>query len=184
MKNGFKVFLAFLAMLLLVVAALGLGAYRGFTQDKAQVEQALQSLSRLLETRVEMGNNLLTVARRHLDPKDELLVALEADVSALSQAISATKRAQANQLLTQDSQRVLEALRQQPSVKADERDSYYVNQLLPQGMEQSAQWADAQQYNQAVTEFNNRLTHQLNGKLAMLLGVQPAELFAAEGDAR
>lgn len=181
MKNGIKVFLSFLAMLVLVFAALGIGAYRGFVQDKAQVEQAMQSLSQLLETRVEMGNNLLTVAGRHLAADDPVMQALKADVQALSRAGTASQRAQANQQLASDSQQLLAYLRELPSLKADDRDSYYVNQLLPQGLEQSAQWADALQYNQAVEEFNNRLQNQVSGKLASLLGVRPAEAFATGG---
>ena len=69
-----------------------------------------------------------------------------------------------------------------PGVQADARDLGYVTGLLPRGLEQSAQWADAGQYNKAAAEFNNRLNGQVNGRLARLLGVREAELFPPGGE--
>lgn len=173
--------LAFFLMLLLLFAAVAIGAYRGFAGDKAQVELALNSLAGVLETRVEMGHNLLTVAGRHLNDSDPLIQTVENDLAELSGQAPLLEKASVNERFAQNADALLKALEASPGVRADERDLGYVTGLLPRGLEQSARWADAAQYNKAAAEFNNRLKSQLNGRLAMLLGVREAELFTLGG---
>ncbi len=181
-----RAILAFLLMLALVVAGVGWGAYRGFSQDKAQVETALGSLESVLSTRAEMGHNLLVVARRHRqdapDVIDPLIRAVEKDVGELESALPLMEKAAASGRLSRDGGALLDALEESPGVQADARDLGYVTGLLPRGLEQSAQWADAGQYNKAAAEFNNRLNGQVNGRLARLLGVREAELFPPGGE--
>lgn len=173
---------AFIMMLVLLAAAFAIGAYRGFQEDKAQVETALTSLNAVFTTRAEMGNNLLVVARRHTNQNEPLVKAVQADVSALSSGGSLPEKAAANERLSQDAQALLQLLGNKDSVKADARDLGYVNGLLPRGLEQSAQWADAGKYKKAVEEFNQRLNGQLRGRAAKLLGVREAELFTLSGE--
>ncbi len=176
MKTTFRNLLAFLAMLLLLMAAFGVGAYRGFTEEKFQVDLALGSLSDTLNARVEMGNNLLTVAKRHVDREDVLLLAISEDIKALN-GDSLPKKAAANSDLTKNSALLLQKLEGLQSVKNDARDLSYVTGFLPRGLEQSEQWADADLYNTAANKFNQRLNASLNGQVAKLLGVEEAELF-------
>lgn len=169
--------LAFFLMLVLLSAAVAIGAYRGFSGEKAQVELALDSLAGVLETRIEMGHNLLTVAKRHLSASDPMIQAVVNDLAELSGQAPLLDKARVNERFTLDADALLKALEASPGVQADGRDLGYVNGLLPRGLEQSAKWADSAQYNKAALEFNNRLKGQLNGRLAMLLGVREAELY-------
>lgn len=181
MKTAFRLFLAILAMLALMLVAFGIGAYRGFTEEKFQVDLALGSLHDVLNTRIEMGNNLLTVAKRHLPPEDEAMGLIENDIKALN-ADSLAEKAQANEQLGRNSALLLQKLEGLPGVQNDSRDLSYVKGYLPRGFEQSAEWADAGLYNAAARKYNDRLDSTLNGRLAQLLGVPKAELF--EGGAQ
>lgn len=53
----------------------------------------------------------------------------------------------------------------------------YVTGLLPQALDQSAQWADDGMYNEAAGAFNKRLNGSFSGFLARLLGMTEAALF-------
>ena len=180
MKGTARAVLAFLAMLVLLALAFGIGAYRGLYNEKLQVELALSSLQDVLDTRVEMGLNLLTVAARHLAEADPLMQAIREDIGLLVPGGSLEDIASANDRLSQDSKALLQRLEAQPSLQADERDLRYVTGLLPRGFEQSAQWADAGRYNQAARAYNERLTGTLTGQVAWLLGVEEAALFGGE----
>ena len=175
-----RAFLGFLAMLLLLAAAFVIGAYKAFNTERMQVELAGSGLSDVLGSRVEMGNNLLTVARRHPQADAALLEAVENDIRALG-AGTLQDKASANQRLSRDSSALLKNLEGLQSVQADSRDLSYVTGLLPRGLAQSAQWADAERYNSAASQFNQRLGGGLNGWVARLLGIRPAELFSEGG---
>lgn len=176
MKTALKVISGILVMLLLMLAAFGIGSYRGFTDEKLQVDLALGSLSDVMDTRIEMGNNLLTVAKRHLPQDDEAVQAVSADIKALS-GETLLNKANANEQLTHNSALLLEKLEKMDSVRRDDRDYSYVTGYLPRGFEQSAEWADAGLYNAAAQKYNDRLNNTLNGRLAKLLGVPAADLF-------
>ncbi|MDD4081109.1 MAG: hypothetical protein PHP02_06815, partial [Eubacteriales bacterium] len=154
-----------------------IGAVKGFRQEKAQVENALGSLGPVFTTRVETGNNLLTVAHRHLPPGDERVEAVARDVRELSAQESLPFRAEANTRLEENAKVLLAHLENTPSVQADSRDLSYVTGLLPQALDQSAQWTDAGSYNQAALAFNDRLNGTFAGFLARLLGETEAQLF-------
>lgn len=176
MKTAPKLILGILTMLLMMLVAFGIGAYRGFMEEKLQVDLVLGSLSDVMNTRIEMANNLLTVAKRHLPQDDELVLKIRQDIRDLS-GESLRQKAQANERLDHNSALLLKKLEALDSVKADSRDYSYVTGYLPRGFEQSAQWADAGLYNSAARKYNNELQGTLNGKAAMLLGVPLAELF-------
>lgn len=179
-----KAVLAFIVMLILIVGAFAIGSYRVYLDERMQVELALGSLGDVLVSRIEMGHNLLTVARRHLKPDDPLLRAVIKDMDVLEEADTLHEIAQANEQLSKDSKALLDHLQSVASVIQDDRDYRYVTGLLPRGFEQSAQWADARQYNEAAAEFNKRLNTTLNGRVAKLLGVDEAERFGLEGAGR
>lgn len=176
MKTAFKLLIGILSMLLMMLVAFGIGSYRGFNDEKLQVDLALASLSDVMVTRIEMANNLLTVAKRHLPQDDELILKVRQDIQALS-CESLSQKAQANERLENDSVLLLDRLEALGSVIADSRDYSYVTGYLPRGFEQSAQWADADLYNSAAKKYNDRLKGTLNGRTALFLGVPMAELF-------
>ncbi len=164
-------------LILMLALALFIGAFKGFRQDKSQVESALGSLEAVFTSRVETGNNLLTVARRHLPEGDAMMTTLAQDVQTISGQAPLPQRAEANFRLEKDARALLNALENSPSVQADSRDMGYVTGLLPQALDQSAQWADAGKYNEAASAFNKRLNNSFSGILARLLGMTEAPLF-------
>ncbi len=169
--------LGLIILLVLVASALSIGAVRGYRDEKAQVESALTSLDKVFGSRVETGNNLLTVARRHLSGEDPMLLAVERDVKALSEKALWPKKMEANLQLEKDAGALLKALEARPSVREDSRDLGYVTGLLPQALDQSAQWADAGRYNEMSAAYNERLRGSFSGWLARFFGVGEAELF-------
>lgn len=177
MRKASLSLLGMLLLILMVALALFIGAYKGYRQEKEQVESALGSLETVFASRVETGNNLLTVARRHLPEGDELLSSVTRDVQMLTSQAPLPQRAEANLRLEKDGRSLLGALENNPSVQADSRDLGYVTGLLPQALEQSAQWADAGKYNEAAGAFNKRLSGTFSGFLARITGVSEALLF-------
>ena len=83
MKGTGRAVLAFLAMLVMLAAAFAIGSYRGYLNEKLNVEMASGSLDEVLDARIEMGNNLLTVASRHVSQDDPLLVSIQKHLHAL-----------------------------------------------------------------------------------------------------
>lgn len=169
--------LAFVLMIALIGASLLWGAYKGWSAERRQVETSMGTLEEVLSARREVGANILTVARRHLPASDPLLVSLQAALTDLNQSSALTRRAQANETLQSGMKNLLDELRQLPSLSADERDSMYVNQLLPQAMEQSARMTEQAEYNLQAERFNRSFDTSFSGRLARLLGVERAEQF-------
>lgn len=176
-----RAFLAFLVMLLLFAAAFGIGAYRGYLDEKLQVELALSSLNEVLTSRVEMGHNLLTVASRHLGDDEPLLASLREQIAILSGTAGLNAKSKANAQLAGDSKALLAKLEGTESLQNDQRDYRYVTGLLPRGFEQSAQWTDEAAYNAAARDYNQRLLGTVNGFAARMLGIEPAEYFGVQG---
>lgn len=181
MKKAPAFIFGLLLLLLLAAASFAIGAARGYRQEKTQVESAMASLDALFSGRVEAGYNLLTVARRHLPKSDPMIKAVEADILDLSAQGQLQRKTEANIRLETHAKDLLKALEQTPTVRADLRDLAYVTGLLPQALDQSAQWADAAKYNQAAEAYNERLNGSIAGRIARLLGVTEAALFLPEG---
>lgn len=172
--------LALVIMLVLMTAAVAWGAWKGWKAQSDEVQQTLSSLTSVLQARYEAGNNVLTVAARHLPGSDPAVTSLAEQVKKLKQPIPLEEKAQANARLGQDAQDILTRLAALDSLKRDERDLSYVAQLLPQALEQSAIWADEAAYNTAAAGYNKRLQTTFSGFVAQLLGIRPAQQFIIE----
>ena len=170
---------AFLLMVILVVLSVGFGAYRGWSQERAKVEETSAGLESMLRTRVESAYNVLAVARRHLDAGDEAMRRVASDRDSLENAAAMAQRSQANDARTQDVNALLEKLSALPTVQSDSRDSWYVSQYLPQMMAQSEEKTAGANYNSAARELNLKLNSTFSGFLAKLMGIRPAEEFAS-----
>lgn len=176
----FRPVFAFLLMLVLVVAAVGVGAYKGWSREYDAVQEMSGSINRMLASRVETANNILAVASRHLPVQDEQVSALKADRDILSGDYSLSKKAAANTRLTDDAQTVLGKLRELDTVKNDKRDLMYVQSLLPQMLSESGELTAQNDYNRAARSFNDRLYGSfLSGKIARLFGIHRADVFDA-----
>ena len=172
---------AALALLIaLACAAVGVGAYRGWIQERAAVEETYAGLTEMLEARVEAAYNLLVVARRHLDADAPEIQAVARERDTLENAAALSEKAAANAALTRDGQALLDRLSALESVRQDERDKMYVDSFLPQLLAQSEERAAGAVYNTAARAFNQALRGSFSGKIASLLGVKAAEEFIAE----
>lgn len=170
---------ALILMICMLAFSLGFGAYRGWSEERARVEETYAGLENMLHTRVESAYNLLTVAGRHLNQEDELLSRVAQERDALEGNAPLSQKARANEGLTRDAGALLERLAALDSVQKDDRDRMYVESYLPQMLAQSEERTAGANYNTAAAEFNRRLGDSLSGRVASLLGVPKAEEFIA-----
>ena len=174
---------AVLLLIALVLFAVGFGAYRGWSQERARVEETYAGLETMLHTRVEAAYNLLAVACRekYMQNADaelrDAVGRVKEDRDVLESGASLRKKAEANESLTRDAQALLAKLAALPPVQADERDRMYVGSYLPQMMEQSEEKTAGANYNTAAAEFNKKLNSTFSGMIAKVLGIRPAETF-------
>ena len=172
---------AIIIMVVLIIGSVLYGAYKGWSNEKAHVDATYAGLESMLQTRVETAYNILTVAKRHLPETDEAVQRVSMDLSQLDNAYTDLgRKAQANEALAQDAAALLKTLSQLDSVKKDSRDEMYVNNYLPQMLSESEEMTISATYNQAAAEFNSRINRTFSGFLAKLMGVSPAEVFAAQ----
>lgn len=167
--------LSILLTLAMVVAALVLGAYKGWRGELKQVESSLTQVEERLALRLEASQNILTVARRHLPGGEPLLRNLKTDVETLSGRGSLKDRAEAAQDAQTHGGQLLKLLADSPSVMEDSRDSMYVRQLLPQQLEQSSASGWHEEYNLRADQYNQGLKGSFSGWLARAVGIKPAE---------
>ena len=176
---------AFVLMLILVVGSVLFGAYRGWSEERARVNETYKGLESMLQTRVESAYNVLAVAKRHVTPEDEAYRRVFQDLSLLEGGSpgvqdSLRQKAQGNEALTRDAAELLEKLSQLDSVKNDQRDRMYVESYLPQMLTESEAKTAGAAYNQAAAEFNGRMKGTFSGWLARVMGIGLAEEFIAE----
>ncbi len=173
--------IAFLLMIVLVVLSVGFGAYRGWSRERAKVEESYVGLESMLRTRVESAYNVLAVAKRHVKTGDSegqrLYQQVEQTKNALEGDAALSAKADANTQLTAYVNDLLAHLAALDSVRQDSRDNDYVKNYLPQMMEQSEEKTASANYNSAAREFNKKLNGTFSGFLAKLLGIKPAEEF-------
>lgn len=179
MPQKTKAVLAFLSMLLMFAISIGFGAVSGWHKEYNAVQQMLLPLNDVLDARREVGYNTLTVAKRHLPKDDKRIEAVTASISALEKSLSLVDKHTVNTRLTKEVKALLSALSDSSSIQQDERDTMYVNQLLPQALEQSEIWVDQSAYDNSAERYNNGLTKTLSGHIARLFGARPAERFAS-----
>lgn len=193
---------AFVLMVCLIVFSVGFGAYRGWSRERAEVEEAAAGLHELLlsssshleealSRRIETANGLLTVALRHLPAGDERVQALTRDRDALADSTALDQKIEANDQFTRHAEALLEALAPLDSVQSNARDLAYVAQPgylrtklydseAQAGGDQLSQAltsfnSGVQEYNQAADAFNGELNGSFSGWVARLLGVKPVE---------
>ena len=170
---------AFFLMILMVLFGVVFGAYRGWNEERAMVEETWAGLESMLQARVESAYNVLTVAGRHLPQDHEAVVRLRNARDTLEGENSLSEKAAANEELTRAAKDVLALLVETPSVQQDSRDRMYAESYLPQMLAQSEEKTAGAQYNIAAAQFNERLSASLSGKIASLLGIEMAEEFIA-----
>lgn len=173
--RGSSLLLAVLLMLLLVAGALLFGARQGWVHERKALDGSLATVEERLTELRETGANLLVVARRHLPETDPLYKEVEVLVKALATQKPLSARYAESEQLSGKANLLLQELRQQPSVQADERDLGYVDGLLPQRLDQASAAAWRDEYNARADIYNQGLTGSFSGRLAQMLGIRPAD---------
>lgn len=162
----------------LVLAAVALGAYRGWSGERRQALETFTENTALrdyLEERSMDAANLRVVAARHLDREDEDLAALTQVRKTLTDPEATVKElAAADAELTRLAARLQQELPQLASVQQSSRDQAYITTLTRTLL---AAQSVTDSYNAQVESFNRRLEASLTGKLAQLLGVQPLTAY-------
>lgn len=181
MKKAVPTGIGVLIALVLVAFGLIYGTYSGFQEDRAQVTSLLTAENGLMDVlgyRAADGFNLCAVARRHLDAKDEALLALAQSAAALRDASAAQPDAcfAADQALTQAVEAVRAKLTALPSFQTSQRDAQYLSMLTADLVNLSGSAAIAT-YNEAAAAFNAQLDAPVSGSLARLLGVEACMLY-------
>lgn len=176
--------LAFAVMIVLLSAAVMWGAYKGWSGERRQVESSMNTLYEMLGARREIGNNILTVAQRHLQKEDALVRSLREDIAELNKNTDFETLAKANARFERDARALLDHLSLQPSLKADERDSMYALQMLPQALEQSSRMTEQAEYNQQAAAFNQSMESRFSGRIARFMGIDDTKQFVTQEDAK
>lgn len=181
MKTRINTILGVALCVALVVAAVCIGAYRGWSADRSETLNALTAdgeMHALLENRAMDAANLAVVAARHLPADDEDLTALrDASALMLSGKAGTEELMLADDVITGVALRFASELPELSSVQSSKRDKAYVSMLTgtlgkKTGLSHS--------YTLLVEDFNQRLSSDLTGRLAMLLGVSPLPAINAE----
>ena len=177
MQRKIRVVLAFMIMVGLLAVSVMWGAYKGWSAQRQQVESSMGTLYEMLRARQEIGHNILTVARRHLSEEDELARSLREDIAQLGSDGDFEYLAEVNARFERDALALLGHLGSQLSLKADERDSMYATQMLPQALEESARMTEQAEYNRQAAAFNQDIKSRFSGRIARALGVDEAQQF-------
>ncbi|MBE5801952.1 MAG: hypothetical protein E7319_06660 [Clostridiales bacterium] len=179
MKKSLPIGVCILISLVLVLFGVLYGAVSGYTDEKKQVDALLNGDNGLMDVlgyRGADGHNLCVVARRHLanDPDVEKLSQCAAILTDENQPLAAKKAENDN--LDANVAAVKAKLLETPSFQENQRDQQYLSML--EGDLRNLSGTDKiSLYNQAATEFNQRLEAPGIGYLARMLGVSPLEMY-------
>lgn len=179
MKNTVSTILCILLATAMAVAAVGIGAVRGWSGQREEALSILSADSELgltLQSRGMDAANLAVVAARHLTDDDDVN-ALRRAYCTISGTATAAELVWADGEISRAARSLSEKLADRASVQQSERDRAYISTLtrtLAEGTEATAA------YQSAVADYNARLKTSPTGRVAMLLGVQPIEETMAE----
>ena len=193
------------AAVVLTLAAVALGAWRGWSGKRASVLASFSSDSGLrdyLDTRSMDAANLRVVAARHLTSDDAYLVALSRDRKVLADAQASVEEiVAADAELTKTAASLQKELPTLASVQSSSRDQAYIT-TLTRALLETQSVTDS--YNEQVSSYNQRLNANgwsctntdpslmparalrigtyfrddtMAGKLAQVLGVQPLTAY-------
>lgn len=179
MKNTLTNILCVVLVAAMVVAAVGIGAVRGWNSQREEALSALSEAGELgasLQVRAMDAANLAVVAARHLTDDADVAALRTAYDTICGNSATPAQLADADNAISIAAVRLAEKLTVLDSVQASSRDKAYISSLTRTLSETSGA---ATAYAAIMEDYNTRLTSSLTGRLAMLLGVSP---LAAGGD--
>ena len=172
MKSKWITVLCVAAAVVMTVAAVCIGAVRGWGGEQEKVLSAFtedSSLHEYLDTRAMDAANLIVVASRHLPADDATLTKLQmARSTLLHPEASVMQLSHVDAVITEAAKTLAETLPKLDSVKASSRDQAYITTLT---RTLSAATDVTSAYDTAVKTFNERMNGSFTGMLAKLFGV-------------
>ena len=175
MKQKLSTGVSILISIVLVVAGLGLGAYRGFSKERQSVTSLLQGdsgLMNVLMLRGADGLNLASVAQRHIGDAPELTELLELCRSLASTNGSLSQKQELDDQLDGSVDKVIALLESTDSYLASHRDQRYVS-MLRSDMNSLADQSFLDEYTAAADAFNQKLSGSFMGTIASIMGIKP-----------
>ena len=179
MKSKLSLGVCILISLALVTFGLFCGTWKGFADERAQVDALLHGedgVNTVLDYRGADGLNLCVVARRHLTDDPDVAALESAAQSLRSTQSSLAEKKRQDTRLSAAAELVAQKLQATPGFLQSERDKAYLG-MLTADMAQLSQNAMITTYNEAAQEFNQLLATRVSGTIAGFLQIQPCELF-------
>jgi|GEM_PF-1048492 len=171
--------IAFALMLIMLVAALLMGANKAWTRNRTSVDSAYASWQENVQQRIETAYNILTVSGRYFPETDGRVAKVRADLKAMEDAsLVLDARVAACERFSADATALLDGLAAEPAVQGDSRDRMYATLMLPQAVEQCSNSAALQAYQTAAESYNDAM-HSFSGILARITGVEYAQTINA-----
>ena len=172
---------AILIMIVLVVVSLGIGAHKGWSGEKEMLESAYKSYMDAFTQIKETSVNTLTVASRHLSSENTQVKALSGLILECAREGSQRQIVDRYHALITATKSLFTTLKSTSSLQKDERDSMYVNALLPQSLDYCINLVVEHEYNDLAKEYNKaRNTNFVSSFFASLLGVSKPEIIPVE----
>lgn len=160
-------------------AGIFLGSYKGWKKES----QALHTISadknnvgQLLAYQGADVSNLLVVARRHLNADDASIAALQKTKDLLIYNTALEQQYEAFVLLPGQVNDIVALLKATDSFNNSQRDQAYLS-TLEKDLAYLTATIKSSGYNQAAEIFNNRFSVSLSGRIARMLGINPAPVF-------
>lgn len=179
MRNTISNVLCVVLAAAMVVAAVGIGAVRGWNIQREEALTALSETGALgasIQVRAMDAANLAVVAERHLTDDADVATLRHAYNTICGGSAAPDQLAQADDAISAAAASLAEKLTGLDSVQASSRDRAYISSLTRSLSETSGA---STAYAAIVEDYNSRLESSPTGRLAMLLGVAP---LAAGGD--
>ena len=174
MKPNGNTLLSILLCAVLVLAALCIGSFRGWSSERADILHAFTKKGEMhtrLQHRGYDAANLAVVAARHLPADDGDLAALrEGSRTLLSGTEDMALLLSVDDDVTNAALRLADSLPTLSTVQASQRDQTYISMLTAA---LSPRDSVRHSYTLLAEDFNQRLEGSLLGRLALLMGVNP-----------
>lgn len=181
MKKGTFNLRSVLICILLVVLAVGIGAYRGWSEERELALYAKSGNGELYETiqnRAMDAANLHVVASRYLpDDHADLVRLRKAYRLLLDGKGDVDDIVAADQVITEVATDFAAQFPNLGGKPLSERDSVYISNLTRILRDDSG---IRSAYAAVLQDFNDRLSSSLTGKLASLLGISPLQMPDAQ----
>lgn len=166
------------------IAMVGLsvaGTYNTLVSLQTTVEQRNATVDATLQRRYDLIPNVVNSVRGYMEHESEIFTEIADARSRIGSAKTADEKQQANSALESAVSRLLVLTENYPALKADAQVSELINQL--EGTENRI-FVARNDYNEAVTSYNNSLRRFPTNIVAGMFNFQEAKMIEATHEAK